>query len=131
LQGGLGLLQGCLVGAPVDHEEQIALLHRLPVHEVDLLEVARHPGPDLDVFDRIEPAGVLILLDDLTDDGFRDGDLRRRPAGRLCEGGSRCRGEADEEREGAYEPAAHRSFGVPWLWRATTASAKLLVREHT
>ena len=61
----LGRREGRLVGPWIDDEKQIALLDDLPVGEVDLGQIAAHPGADFDRVLRPELAGELVPLDQL------------------------------------------------------------------
>ena len=66
-----------LIGALVDGEEQVALLHQRAVGEMDLFEIAADARPDRDLVDRLEAADELVVLDDVADDRFRRRDDRR------------------------------------------------------
>ena len=55
----------------------------LAVGERDLVDVARHPRPDLDARDSFEAARVLVPLDDLALDRLADRDAGRRRRGFL------------------------------------------------
>ena len=68
--GGLVLIEGCLVGALVDGEERVARLHDAAVRELDLVEVARDPRPDVDLVDRLEAADEVVRFDDVFTIGF-------------------------------------------------------------
>ena len=65
------------IGPLVDGEEQVALLDHRAVGEMDLVEIARHAGPQVDRIDGLEAADEIVALGDLLDDGSRDGDRRR------------------------------------------------------
>jgi hypothetical protein len=52
-------------GPGVDLEQQLPFGHHLPVAEVDGLQQARHAGANLNRFDGLETAGVIVPLGDL------------------------------------------------------------------
>ena len=56
----LGLLRRGLVGARIDDEQEIALLHVVSVAERDALHVAVHARTDLDGVDRLQAAGERV-----------------------------------------------------------------------
>jgi hypothetical protein len=72
------VLQDLLVGARVDLEEHVPLLDQRPFLEVDLVQVARDAGPQLDGIDRGGPGGEVRVVGDLALDGITDRDRRCR-----------------------------------------------------
>jgi hypothetical protein len=87
--GGLGLFQRGAVGTLVDREERVARLDQGAILEVHLVEIARHPRPELDLVHRLETPDELVLLGDVLHHGLRhrDGRHRRRLLGRCCKRG--------------------------------------------
>src|SRR5690606_1549675 len=65
----------------IDDEEQIALVDDLPLLEMVRLQIAADPRAQLDIFDRGELTGELVILDNLALKRLRDRDNRRS---RLC-----------------------------------------------
>jgi hypothetical protein len=74
----LRLLHVGLEGARVDLVEQGALPDLGALLERHLVEVALHPGAGLARLDRVDPAGVVVVVGDLAADRLADGDLRGR-----------------------------------------------------
>jgi hypothetical protein len=60
----LALLKRGLKGPAVDGEQEVTLLHQLPIPEMNGIEVARHTRAHLDGVDRDEPADVLVAVGD-------------------------------------------------------------------
>ena len=79
----LGLIERDLEWAPVDGEQEIALLDHLAVCEVDAVEVARYTGANFDAVDRNEAADIFILIDNHALDRIGDRDDRRWRCGGL------------------------------------------------
>ena len=79
-QGAVRLRHGVLERPLVDGEQQIALLDHLAVAEMDLVEIARDAGADLDRIHRDEAADIFVLVGDAALDrlGHRHGRRRRR-----------------------------------------------------
>ena len=57
---GPGLLDGDLVRPLIDDEQKIVLLDHLAFVDVDGIDEARHPGPNLDGLDRRKAAGIFV-----------------------------------------------------------------------
>ena len=72
----LRLRQRGLERPAVDGEEQVALLHQLPVLEVDRVEVAGYARAHLDGIDRNEAADVLVAIGNQPLDRLGDRHLR-------------------------------------------------------
>ena len=81
---GAGDIDGQPVGALVDREQQVALLHQGAVAEMQGVEETRDARPNLDLLARLEAAGILVPVGDAL--GQRRRDLHRR-------GGRRSLGE--------------------------------------
>ncbi len=60
---GLGLVERGLVGARVDDEQGLALLHHLAVLEADLGQIARHARAHVHLVDRLEAALEIVPVD--------------------------------------------------------------------
>src|SRR5581483_8614986 len=82
-EAGPGLCEGRLERAPIDREQKVSLLHRLPVLEVDGIQVARDSGTHLHGIDGNEAADVFIPVGDQLLEWPSHGDLRRRWCGPL------------------------------------------------
>ena len=78
----VGLLGDGLERAGIDDVEQIAGMDHVAVLELDAGDEAADPGADLDLLDRLEPAGELVPIGDGALDRLRDRHRRRR-GGRL------------------------------------------------
>ena len=116
---GLRLPQHPLERSRIDHEQQIAFLHRLAVDEGDLIDVSGDAGANLDVSHRLEAAGVLVPLNDAADDRLarrdRGGRWSRR-LGRIA----RLRAVACREREARQQGTERqRRNPIPPKPRAT------------
>ena len=61
----------------VEFKEQLPLLHDVAVREVDLVEVPADPRSHFDRFDRLQPAVVLVEVDDLAHLRLGDGHFGR------------------------------------------------------
>ena len=140
LQLRLGLLELVLVLVLLDGEQKIALLDELAVFEMDLFQIARHAGDQLDRIDRLGVAGDDQGLADRLN--FRQDDGDRRPGGvggRRLHGrrglgllagrsGRRGRGrrgrspQAPRSQEGSRQERLWRER----LWRERSSSAPVL-----
>ena len=78
---GLGGLERELERPRLDDEQEIALLHKLAVDEVDGFEVAAHPRAHLDGLTRLELAGEVAPFLHVPDEGLGHGDGGRRRRG--------------------------------------------------
>ena len=78
---GLGLIDRRLIEAFLDREQQVAFLDVGAFGEQPLLEEAVDAGAQIDLVDRLDPAGEAILRADILLDGLDHGDGGRR-AGR-------------------------------------------------
>ena len=105
-QRSSGLRDGVLERPLVDGEQQIALLDHLAVAEMDLVEIARDAGANLDRIHRDEAADIFVLIGDAALDrlGHRHGRRGGGPpaGGWLCpqparSGASRTRAAASRE----------------------------------
>ena len=79
--GRLRLFEHVTVGSRIDGEEEITRLDEGAVLEMNLVEIARDPGADIDLIDGLEAPDEIGPLDDVLHHGLRDGDGRRRLAG--------------------------------------------------
>ena len=99
LQRRLRLFQLDLIGPGIDDEEQVALVHDLPVLEMDLGQRTAHLGPQLDPVDRRELAEETGPDIDLALQGLADGHDwggRRRSRGRVSGVGRKPEPGGDE-----------------------------------
>ena len=78
----LGLLELVLVLVLLDGEQQVVLFDELAVLEMDLFQIARHSGDELDRVDRLGVAGDDQGVADRLDFRQDDGDRRRGRLGR-------------------------------------------------
>ena len=77
----VGLLGDRLERAGIDQIEQVAGMDDVAVLELDTGDEAADPRPDLDLLDRLEPAGEFVPVGDGALDRLRDRDRRRRGGG--------------------------------------------------
>ena len=99
----VGLLGDRLERAGIDHVKQVAGMDHVAVLELDIGDEAADPGTDLDLFDRVEPAGEFVPVGDGALDRLRHRDRRRRSGGglrRLFAAGRQRDGDQDDERQG-------------------------------
>ena len=78
----VGLLGDGLEGAGIDQVEQIAGIDDGAVAKLDVGDEAADPGANLDLLDRLEPAGEFVPIGDGALDRLRDRDRRRSGRGR-------------------------------------------------
>ena len=110
---GHGVIQRIPIGALVDREEEVALLDDGAVDEMNLVEITRHPRPQIDRIDSVEPADEIVALGDLLDDGLADRHRRWR---RLSAGRRRHRCKPPRKTEGqthTCNAAAETDQGCP------------------
>ena len=104
-QLAVGLLGDRFERTGIDHVEQIAGLDEGAVAELDAVDEAADAGANLDLLDRLEPAGEFIPIRDGALHRLRDGDRRRRGRGRLrrlvAAAGQRQRSHKGQRREAA------------------------------
>ena len=99
LASGLGLLQLGLVGARINHEQQVAGLHLRPVLEVDGVNVAGDARPDFDHLDRLQVAGVFVPVGDRGELRLFDRDLGGRESDGFGRRAGRQHGGAEEREQ--------------------------------
>ena len=73
----LGGVEGGLIGALVDGEQQVALVDQCAVLEADLVEIAVDPRADGNLVDGVEAPDELVVLDDLAHHRLGRGDHRQ------------------------------------------------------
>ena len=76
LEVGHRLVEGGLVRALVQREQQVALLDHLAVGKVDSTQVPGNSGTDFDTVDGNKPPDIFVAIDDGTLDGLLDRDGR-------------------------------------------------------
>ena len=109
---GLRLVERRLVGPLVDGEEQVAGLDDGAVDEMDLVDIARDAGADVDLVDGVEAADEVVILDDSLTTGLATvtaGGAGGAPwprAGRAGGGGRENRGQ---ESRGTEAPSPERT----------------------
>ena len=74
LDASLRLLEGGLIGALVDGEERISRLDDGTVDEMDLVDIARDPSPDVHAVYRFEAADEIVIFDDVLHHRLGDGN---------------------------------------------------------
>ena len=96
---GAHLVERDLKRPVVDDEQEIALLHHLPVGEMDLGQVSGHARAHLDRVDGDEAADIFVLIDDRALHRLRHRHRRRRRAAGLLLAPLTAPGEGQQRRD--------------------------------
>ena len=107
LEFGPGAFRLRFVRPRIDHEQQIARLHLLPILEMDGIQIAADSRAHLDRLDRLQPSGKIIPFGDFPRHWLHCGDLRWRRRDRLRLAAGRKAQNHDDQQKTPADPSTN------------------------